>query len=77
MLYDCKKLVRFVSDAGAALGMSEKEAREFGESLVYADMRGLGSHGVMRMVHLYPAHAGGTGQGWRDAKSRSGRRRND
>lgn len=49
MLYDCKKLVRFVSDAGAALGMSEKEAREFGESLVYADMRGLGSHGVMRM----------------------------
>ena len=49
MLYDHKKLIKFASDAGAALGMSEKEAKVFGESLVYADMRGLGSHGVMRM----------------------------
>ena len=47
--YDCKKLSRFAVDVGMKLGMSPKEAENFGNSLVYADMRGLGSHGVMRM----------------------------
>jgi len=49
MLCDCGKLIQFVSDVGTALGMSKKEATIFGESLVFADMRGLSSHGVMRM----------------------------
>lgn len=48
-VYDCKKLIQFAADAGAALGMSKKEAEDFGRGLVYADMRGLGSHGLMRM----------------------------
>ena len=49
MRYDCKKLVQFSHDVGIALGMSQEEARVFSESLVYADMRGLSSHGLMRM----------------------------
>lgn len=48
MLYDSEKLTRFAASAGESLGMPPKEARIFGESLVYADMRGLGSHGLMR-----------------------------
>lgn len=49
MLCDCSKLIQFVTDIGTTLGMSQKEAAVFGESLVFADMRGLSSHGVMRM----------------------------
>ncbi len=49
MLYDSEKLARFAASAGEALGMPAKEAEEFGRSLVYADMRGLSSHGLMRM----------------------------
>lgn len=49
MLYDCKKLIHFSTDVGTALGMSPEEARIFGESLVFADMRGLSSHGMMRL----------------------------
>lgn len=49
MLYDCKRLTQFAVGVGTTLGMSESEARHFGQSLVFADMRGLSSHGVMRM----------------------------
>lgn len=49
MRYDHEKLTRFAVSAGEALNMTQKDAAIFGESLVYADMRGLSSHGLMRM----------------------------
>lgn len=42
-------LIAFAAGVGQSLGMEPTEARHFSQSLVYADMRGLHSHGLMRM----------------------------
>lgn len=49
MYYRSEELITFAAGVGRALGMEQVEAQDFGRSLVYADMRGLHSHGLMRM----------------------------
>lgn len=59
MRYDYQKLIDFASAAGEATGMNSDEAKDFGNSLVFADMRGLSSHGLMRMpVYIKRIRAG-------------------
>lgn len=47
--YRVQDVISFASRVGLSLGMGDREAEEFARSLVYADMRGLHSHGLMRM----------------------------
>ena len=49
MRYRCEDMICFAVSVGVALGMNDKDADTFGRSLVYADMRGQGSHGLMRL----------------------------
>lgn len=49
MYYRSEELITFATGVGQALGMERIEAQNFSQSLVYADMRGLHSHGLMRM----------------------------
>ena len=49
MYYRSEELIAFAAGVGRVLGMERKEAQDFSQSLVYADMRGLHSHGLMRM----------------------------
>ena len=50
MRCDVQVLTEYVKEVGLRCGMNEHEAACFAESLVSADMRGLSSHGVMRMA---------------------------
>mgnify|MGYP003304182886 CR=1 FL=1 len=48
MLCDSKKLTAFVRDIIMTAGLGEEDAAVFADSLVFADMRGVASHGVTR-----------------------------
>ena len=42
-----------VRDIFVALGMPEKDAQQSADVLLYADIRGIESHGVSNMLRLY------------------------
>ena len=49
MKYDCAKLRTFVRDVMMTTGLSEEDSSIFSDSLVFANMRGVNSHGVTRV----------------------------
>jgi Malate/L-lactate dehydrogenases len=49
MICNTNTLIQFAEKVCLAAGLSPREAELFSRSLVYADMRGLHSHGLMRM----------------------------
>ena len=53
MGYNCEKLKQFCTGVMCAAGLPEEESRNFAESLVNADMRGVSSHGVTRLKTYY------------------------
>lgn len=53
MGYNCEKLKQFCTGVMCAAGLPEQESRNFSESLVNADMRGVSSHGVTRLKTYY------------------------
>lgn len=52
-MYDCNKLRDFVAAVMEDAGLSEAHAARFAESLLYAQMRGIGSHGLTRLSTYY------------------------
>jgi len=50
MNYDCAKLRSFVKDVMKTTGMNDEDAGIFADSLVFANMRGVASHGVTRVA---------------------------
>ena len=50
MMYDCSRLKTFVKDVMMTTGLSGEDAEVFADSLVFADMRGVSSHGVTRLA---------------------------
>lgn len=48
-MYDAEKLKEFCRRVMESAGLPEEESRDFAESLVTADMRGIPSHGVTRL----------------------------
>lgn len=50
MKYDSKKLKIFVKEVMMSAGLPEDSAEVFSDSLVFADMRGVSSHGVTRLA---------------------------
>ncbi|MDO4487754.1 MAG: Ldh family oxidoreductase, partial [Eubacteriales bacterium] len=44
------KLIKFVKDLMMDAGLPEESADVFADSLVFADMRGISSHGVTRLA---------------------------
>lgn len=53
MRYDSEKLKAFCSAVMESAGLSPAESRDFAESLVKADMRGISSHGLTRLKTYY------------------------
>ena len=53
MGYNSDKLKEFCTGVMCAAGLPEADSRNFAESLVNADMRGVGSHGVTRLKTYY------------------------
>lgn len=53
MICDSGKLKLFVRDVMASTGLAADKAEEFADSLVFADMRGVSSHGVTRLAIYY------------------------
>ena len=53
MMYDCLKLKKFVKDVILTTGLCEESCEIFADSLVFADMRGVSSHGVTRLGVYY------------------------
>ena len=49
MKYEVSTLERFCSKVMQAAGLSAEEADIFSKSLLFADLRGIGSHGVTRL----------------------------
>lgn len=49
MKYDAKKLQEFSANVMQAAGLRASDAEIFSEALIYADMRGIGSHGISRL----------------------------
>ena len=49
MRYTVKELMAYTSAVGQALGMHSAEAKVFAESLIFAEMRGMSSHGLLRL----------------------------
>lgn len=50
MYCNSEKLIRFVKGTVMEAGLPEKSAAVFADSLVFADMRGVASHGVTRLA---------------------------
>ncbi len=53
MICDAGKLKIFVRDVMATTGLPGDRAEEFADALVFADMRGVSSHGVTRLAIYY------------------------
>ena len=53
MRYESEKLKSFCTAVMEAAGLNEEESRRFADSLVNADLRGVGSHGVTRLKTYY------------------------
>lgn len=53
MMYSCEKLKKFVAAIMEKGGLSEEKAALFADSLLYAQMRGIGSHGLTRLTTYY------------------------
>lgn len=53
MSYSCEKLKQFVAAVMEDAGLSGKDAAQFADSLLYAQMRGIGSHGLTRLATYY------------------------
>jgi len=51
MRYDYEKLKRFGAAVMVKAGLGEDEAEVFMENLLFADSRGVGSHGISRLVN--------------------------
>ena len=52
-MYNCDKLKSFVSAVMEDAGLYKQHAEQFAESLLYAQMRGIGSHGLTRLATYY------------------------
>jgi len=65
MLYDANALRRFAADVFQKTGLSSDDARLFADSLIEAELRGVGSHGLTRLK----AYARRIEQGLIDAKA--------
>ena len=52
-MYDCAKLKEFCEKLMCDAGLSEKDSRDFSDSLLFAQMRGIGSHGLTRLKTYY------------------------
>lgn len=52
-MYNCEKLKAFVATVMMDAGLSRKDAERFADSLLYAQMRGIGSHGLTRLTTYY------------------------
>lgn len=48
-MYDCEKLKEFCSRIMESAGLPEEDSRNFADSLITADMRGIPSHGITRL----------------------------
>ena len=53
MQLNTQSLIGFVTDVMVSAGMKREDAFLFADALVYADMRGVGSHGVTRLATYY------------------------
>lgn len=59
MRFDTEKLKKFSADIMVKTGVAAKDAGLFADSLIRADMRGIGSHGVTRLkTYAYRVEAG-------------------
>lgn len=52
-MYDCEKLKAFTAAVIGRAGLSEADSELFADSLLYAEMRGIGSHGLTRLRTYY------------------------
>ena len=53
MICNADKLKKFISDVMKSAGLPEMDSKNFAESLINADMRGISSHGTTRMKTYY------------------------
>ena len=53
MMYDSIRLRKFIKDVMVTTGLSPEDSGIFADSLVFADMRGISSHGVTRLGVYY------------------------
>ena len=51
MRYDYNKLKTFGAHVMVKAGLEQEEAELFMENLLYADSRGIGSHGISRLIN--------------------------
>ena len=52
-MYNCDKLKTFVTNVMMDAGLSQEDSARFADSLLYAQMRGIGSHGLTRLATYY------------------------
>ena len=52
-MYSCETLKQFVCDVMVCAGLDEQGSTLFADSLLYAQMRGIGSHGLTRLRTYY------------------------
>ena len=52
-MYDCEQLKSFVAAVMEDAGLNQSHAALFADSLLYAQMRGIGSHGLTRLATYY------------------------
>lgn len=53
MMYNCQELKAFVTAVMEEGGLAKDKAALFADSLLYAEMRGIGSHGLTRLSTYY------------------------
>ena len=53
MICNADKLKKFISDVMKSAGLPEMDSKNFAESLINADMRGISSHGTTHMKTYY------------------------
>lgn len=52
-MYNVETLKKFTEDVMASTGLKRESAALFADALLYADMRGIGSHGLTRLTTYY------------------------
>lgn len=52
-MYRCDELREFTQNVMRCAGLSEADSRTFADSLLFAEMRGIGSHGLTRLKTYY------------------------
>ena len=59
-MYDCEKLKEFCAKIMESAGLPEEDSRQFADSLITADMRGISSHGITRLKAYHRRLTDGT-----------------